>query len=562
MASYKYTYPRVDITTTALSRPVLNENVPDTLVLFAPFKADLGPVNQFVICHTRAEFETTFGTIDYAIQGQNGLNILHWLNNGGTVYAVRVSTVSDDGSDTGNDPASAYMTINITESTESGDGEPTTTTIRKYLTFTTKNPGDGYDSFKIQLSKYTNTSFIATVYFGSVQMERFIITPDSYEELLYKENTISEYVYINTSSINQASKTDIFDYTDSKVTGFKPAFEDAIKTPTTLSFSGGKTEGTTQDALIKMALEYIPAVTDGDGNSVAEYEHPVRKLLKDSLQYPIDVMLDAGFTTDTKKAIWGAFNSNATDPQHIRNDVFVYYDAYEFEETSIQPVIPKDGDPFYDSVIATTDNAYRPSENSHNAAIYQQFYKVKDSYINSQIFVTPSYFISTMLPYQTITLNKGYHTPIAGLTNGEMSGVLYVNQNPTPNEKDTWFTARVNYSEKDSRQISFMSQRTLESADKNTALQFINNSLMTNIIVKELGILAREYLFEYNDAITLSNIRKTLNTYISNYVASRVLEYAVIDVQKNEFSPEAIDVAINIKYTGTIEVISIDLTIE
>jgi hypothetical protein len=167
-----------------------------------------------------------------------------------------------------------------------------------------------------------------------------------------------------------------------------------------------------------------------------------------------------------------------------------------------------------------------------------------------------------MLPYQTITLNKGYHTPIAGLTNGELTGVLYVNENPIPETKDAWFTDRINYSEKDSRQISFMSQRTLESADKNTALQFANNALMTNKIVKELGTLAREYLFEYNDAITLANIRKTLNVYISNYVAARVLQYAVIDVQKNPFSEEAIDISINIKYTGTIEVISIDLTIE
>jgi hypothetical protein len=69
MASYTYTYPRVDITTTALSRPVLTENVPDTLVLFAPFKAELGPVNQIVVCHTRSEFEETFGQIDYSIQG-------------------------------------------------------------------------------------------------------------------------------------------------------------------------------------------------------------------------------------------------------------------------------------------------------------------------------------------------------------------------------------------------------------------------------------------------------------------------------------------------------------
>ena len=541
MASYKYTYPRVDITTTALSRPVLTENVPDTLVLFAPFRANIGPVNQFVICHSRADFETTFGTIDYTIQGQNGLNILHWLNNGGTVYAVRVASENNANN------KSAYTEIELGSTT--------------YELFCTKNPGSGYNDFKIQLSKYTNTSFVVNVYFGSVQMERFIVTPDSFEELKDKKNTISEYVYIDTNkstgagstTLDTITKENIFTYTGDKVTGFTTNFGAVIETPKTLSFKGGSTETTSQDELIKNALTY-PSSDSSDSD--------FRKLLKDSLQYPIDVILDAGFATETKKAIWNAFNSAETNSNHIRNDVFVYYDAFEFSTSSVQPSIPARNS-FYSDIIATgSTNSYRTSPNAHNAAIYQQFYKVKDPYINTQIFVTPSYFISTMLPYQTISLNKGYHTPIAGLNNGELSGVLYLNENPVPSDKETWFTARVNYAEKDSRQTSFMSQRTLENGADNSALQFINNALMTNIIVKELGILAREYLFEYNDAITLSNLRKTLNTYISNYVASRVLEYAYIDVQKDEFSPEAIDVSINIKYTGTIEVISIDLTIE
>lgn len=523
MASYTYTYPRVDITTTALSRPVLTENVPDTLVLFAPFKAELGPVNQIVVCHTRSEFEETFGQIDYSIQGQNGLNILHWLSNGGTVYAARLATPDDN---TYNKPASATVT-------DSSDNE--------LFTVKTKNPGQGYNNFKIKVTAYTSKSLMVYIYSGSLLMERFTVDATSIIELKSEVNTVSSQVYFTfTNETAQLAK--IFDSdTGALIRGFELNVEVSVNA---LSFTGGATESTTQDELIYNALSNIDEIDPDTG-------HPVFKLLKDSLQYPIDVMLDAGFESATKTAMWNAFNSPATESTHIRNDVFVYYDQYEFDGSSIQPV---------KSTFETNDK--RSDANSHNAAIYQQFYKVKDGYVNSQIFVTPSYFISTMLPYHTIMLNKGYHTPIAGLTNGELTGVLYVNENPIPETKETWFTNRINYSEKDSRQISFMSQRTLESADKNTALQFANNALMTNKIVKELGTLAREYLFEYNDAITLANIRKTLNVYISNYVAARVLQYAVIDVQKNPFSEEAIDISINIKYTGTIEVISIDLTIE
>lgn len=526
MASYKYTYPRVDITTTALSRPVLTENVPDTLVLFAPFKANIGPLNKIVVCHSLEEFETTFGAIDYVVQGQNGLNIQHWLRSGGTVYAARVGT---DGDSSGNTEASA--SVKDTSNTE-------------FFKFTTKNPGKGYNGFKVQISKYTDSSMMVNIFFGSVQIERFVLDSKAFAEMQQSNNTVSEFVYI-TSDSNQT-----FDTTGKLTTGIT----ELLTSSQTFQFEGGATEGILQDELIKNALTAPTGVN--------AKESDFRKFLKDSLQYPIDVILDAGFATDTKKAIWNAFNSAETEDDHIRNDVFVYYDAYEFSTSSVQPSIPATNS-FYESIIATgSTNTYRTSPNAHNAAIYQQFYKVKDPYINTQIFVTPSYFISTMLPYQTISLNKGYHTPIAGLNNGELSGVLYLNENPVPSDKETWFAARVNYAEKDSRQTSFMSQRTLENGANNSALQFINNALMTNIIVKELGILAREYLFEYNDAITLSNLRKTLNTYISNYVASRVLEYAYIDVQKDEFSPEAIDVSINIKYTGTIEVISIDLTIE
>ena len=90
-----YNFPRVDVTTTALQRKNLSPVTEDTLVLFAPFKGSYGPVNEIVICHSYADFTDSFGELDYNVNGQNGIQIKNWLDNGGTVYAIRVEVTDE-----------------------------------------------------------------------------------------------------------------------------------------------------------------------------------------------------------------------------------------------------------------------------------------------------------------------------------------------------------------------------------------------------------------------------------------------------------------------------------
>ena len=87
--SISYTYPRVDVVTTALQRQTYNETIDDTLVMFAPFKSSMGPMDEIKRIHSLEEFEAIYGTTNYSVMGHTGLNIRNWLNNGGTVYAMR-----------------------------------------------------------------------------------------------------------------------------------------------------------------------------------------------------------------------------------------------------------------------------------------------------------------------------------------------------------------------------------------------------------------------------------------------------------------------------------------
>jgi hypothetical protein len=47
-----------------------------------------------------------------------------------------------------------------------------------------------------------------------------------------------------------------------------------------------------------------------------------------------------------------------------------------------------------------------------------------------------------------------------------------------------------------------------------------------------------------------------------NWIANRTLASGVVTVAKNPWSDEAVDVNLTIKFNGTIEVISVDITIE
>jgi hypothetical protein len=81
-------------------------------------------------------------------------------------------------------------------------------------------------------------------------------------------------------------------------------------------------------------------------------------------------------------------------------------------------------------------------------------------------------------------------------------------------------------------------------------------------MIRDLENLGREYLFEFNDATTLSNMRAALNRYVTEWVQNRTLSFADVVVEPDEFSDERVNVTLTIRFTGTIEVISIDITIE
>jgi hypothetical protein len=756
-----YTYPRVDVITNALQRQTYTQTVDDTLVLFAPFKASMGPMDEIIRIHSLGEFEETYGAITYPEWGQTGLNIRNWLENGGTVYAMRhdlsvienryngnnisstnhpayapygmcvggryaisldlnevnsivkelmggknastedisfvtsnlanindlsfmltqpeVTTVITGGSlritgtlpkadhrfseanfslhishdenapvfkveITKNNAAVATYGANGTQNvidngtlnyaliknlqflsfidisnnkkiisssamsevalneafrmtnfaanddyrqilldtentynnfaeratfyigTEFGSSDFGRSTFYRSTLITgtsdnntvyakrvrpcSKLAGEAYKNLQVQ-SKVSRidatgsaTEYTVSVYNGASLVERFNVTRANAVELFDKDNNLSEYIFLGQYGNDASGLTfgvELNEYFRTTENAFVALNDMALASSLTsgkhtLTRGGGN--GTATEAVV---------VSDVYSNVEGSWMNQIMN----TLEFPIDFVLDAGYPIETKKSMYRAFCSENTDPGFLRNDIMVILDLYELSVSGK----PENKEVEINSLIETS--------NTRNLATYSQYCRVPNPFRPAeQITVTPTYYLSQLIPFNVVAQQRGPHEPVAGLNRAVLNGLISVNESPLPDRKEEYFQNRINYIETDRYRSAFMSQRTRERRADNTALQFLNNSLTTNRMVKELSKLARVYLFEYNDAVTLSNLRNVLNKYIANFVENRTLSYAVVDVQKNPYSEEAIDVTLNIKFTGTIEVISVALTIE
>jgi hypothetical protein len=574
MATINKIYPHVNVTTRALIRTAQVIADDGATTLFVPFYAKRGLSNEVQKIYNLDQFISEYGEPDYDYQGRTILNIYNWLNAGGAIYALRL--VSPDA-----DKASATSAVLGGES----------------MTVTAKHPGEYYNDISVKIFKSEFST--DTVYYMDVEIlsgERVIQTiyrlkHDTFLEILNKTKFVDvtftgtteaefkaflDAVSENTGAVEEISLTAGSDGTftfEQSLQRFLgsvteelsiSAFEFTPGTGTTVTFTGlsltnlnwavndtisisnGTESYTTTVSAIDTGAGTLTVNVDAENPfdtaaddytiqfsfSASDYVS-ISKVLESKLELPIDVIMDPGYSLASKELL--------KEFSLVRDDIFFYFSAIDFSTSEIGVLRQ------FDTPISKINQAY-----------YTQKLSVEDVISGKNLWVAPTYFLSRLLPNNDRIY--GMQWPTAGLSRGVLVGVQGINENPTSDAKTTYYKERTNYIEKDSRGYKFMSQLTGEP--ENTALRFINNVRVTNKMIRDLENLGREYLFEFNDATTLSNMRAALNRYVTEWVQNRTLSFADVTVEPDEFSDERVNVTLTIRFTGTIEVISIDITIE
>lgn len=535
-----YSYPRVQIHTKAKLHSSVGPVPADTTVLFMPLYTKKGPHNKVVPIHSISEFANVFGVLDadsYAEMGQTALNAYNWLNNGGTLYVTRLNDYS----------AELYAKYYETNGTTISDSD---------LGLEAKYIGAYYAGLDIIVSGIgtatASPKVLVIVKEGRNELERFTLSEKNFETVL----GTSEYLRATASTTSYAvfvsnlATCGVF-----TVSGVAP--DTKYTASTTTKFSNKNFVPAGEDAPTKVTFtSALDAFWETADTPVAG---TAQALISNRLETPIDIIMDAGYPNAVKQKMVAFIDNRADemtgDVSSVRPDIVGIFDTSDngthFEYTNV------------DQNIFGADEDTSHTKGGRNIAVYTQLFDITDEILTDRdIEVTATYFLSKLLPYNDLA--HGVQFPTAGIRRGILDDAKGVNENPSPDKKEALFRARVNYVEKTSREYAFMSQRTYDhsSEEEYTALSFLNNVRALEKMKKELERLGRNYLFEFNDSVTLTQMSNILNKYMTDWVTNRTLNLAVVAVNKNPYSEEAVDITLNIRFNGTIEVISVDITIE
>lgn len=293
------------------------------------------------------------------------------------------------------------------------------------------------------------------------------------------------------------------------------------------------------------------------------------KILDDPLSTPFDVMIDCGYSEDTKLELIKLFCGQSDDLEHVyRNDAFLAITPFVIkgngksdsatDETNGITEIEDPGDTLRPSTIDGVTCDY------FNMAIFGQYEKIEDEYSaaeGSDVFVPTTYYLAKLWPYNDLVYGPQY--PSAGLTRGVIT-YEDINSLPAAADKENYYDNCINYVEKDSRGSYIMCNLTGET--ENNALVNINNVRALLKMKKDLVLLGRQYLFEFNDTTTKQNLSNVLNSYLATWIQNRTLSDGNVTIYDSNdistLSSKQIEILLDVTFTDTIEVITVKIVVE
>ena len=399
----------------------------------------------------------------------------------------------------------------------------------------------------------------------SEELERF--TNLSLDELYIIENTSQYLKYLKVYWVTKGEeeKTTKEQVTESNVvekTNISNEFKSLVSSQVTITLLGG---------------------LNGSSKIQEFLVSNLKQILNKPLETPFDMFIDVGYNEEVKKGLIQLFCADTNDIDAVvRNDAFLCLTTRVFgtianQDASDAGLVPDEtviiGASTLNNIIELDADELRPESgvidgvvcDFYNMSLNRNVHKIEDIYSLSEgkeVFVPSTYFLAGLYPFNDA--KYGVQFPTAGLTRGVVTGSLWIDELPTKAQKQSYYTSHINYIEKDSRGQYFMSQ--LPGDVNDTALSKINNTRALLKLKDQLRTSARRYLHEFNDRITKNNLQNTLNTIMSNWIQNRTLSYGNIQLYDSTDNPTLLDeellVSVQIKFTGTIDIISFNITIE
>ena len=270
--------------------------------------------------------------------------------------------------------------------------------------------------------------------------------------------------------------------------------------------------------------------------------------LTDRLSVKCDYILDAGYPEDIKVMIAEKLAS-ADETLRVRDDIIYLMDNLIIDyKNNLVPI----------STNVELDDKYETRCIANYGTQYLTTEDIYSKLSGREVYVTPTYFLAGLIPFNEATY--GTYAATAGKRRGKIMDALSLSENPDPKAKDMLYEDRINYIERDSSSIQFMSQST--SQKENNALRFLNASRSLNKISRDVESIGRNYLHEMTTVTSLNNLHDAISNYLNAWVQNRSLKKCLVNVYADEFDDTLVHIILDIQFSGTIEIISVEINID
>ncbi|MEI2419566.1 hypothetical protein V6O07_04775, partial [Arthrospira platensis SPKY2] len=243
------------------------------------------------------------------------------------------------------------------------------------------------------------------------------------------------------------------------------------------------------------------------------YNGNVDAAINNKKKFPADVMLDANFPIEVKKAMQACRTK--------RNDCPLYLDA-GFQAT------------------LTSAKAWRKTEmpvDDYAVALYFQHFATKDEYTGKEIQVTVPYLLSSMIPKHFAEV--GNHKPMAGSNYPIRDVVIENSLKPMimePEDKSNFYDIRMNYIEEDVNYLIIGTQLTSQS--KNSELSNLNNINVLFEMKKTIENLVPRFRYEFTETDDdMANFNRMANQALQTYQDYKC-KYVKVNIGQTPYEKE------------------------
>lgn len=274
---------------------------------------------------------------------------------------------------------------------------------------------------------------------------------------------------------------------------------------------------------------------------IKAYSGTINSDILDTDLYRFNVVIDACYPTDVKKAIVDLART-------IRQDFIFIADDTDDNQFTVSP----------QEAIEWRQGKF--NIDSYYTSIFSQGLTYYDEYTGKDVTVSVPSRIASKLPTQAV--QTGLHYPIAGQRRGIIDGFKGFTWMPNNAYKEKLYANRINYLQTDGSKTFIGSQST--AVNSNGPLSNLNNVFTILSMKRELNDLLQSYVFELNNDETVNSLYTEANTLLNNYVSNQSCEEATATVGRTDYEKQQriLRVSVSVKFSDVVERIVFSISAE